>query len=164
MKDRNRILTIGTFDMLHASHVKLFDRCKRIGDLSIGVNSDEFVRTYKGIIPYDNQRVRREKVSQHSSRTYLHHGETPEFIDDWLRRDVFSTGRSFLAIGTDWARKDYMAQLDISVDWLDMRELSLLYVSFIKPESSTDRRRAVNYCGQCGGYNGIHQPDCPTCD
>jgi hypothetical protein len=55
-----------------------------------------------------------------------------------------------------------MAQLGITHDWLDIRELNLLYVSFIKPESSTDRRNAVNYCARCGGYNGIHQPDCVT--
>ena len=46
---RTVVFTNGCFDLLHAGHVKLLERAKRLGDvLIVGVNSDRSVRTLKG--------------------------------------------------------------------------------------------------------------------
>lgn len=52
------VYTSGTFDMLHANHIKLFEYCRALGDiLIVGVNTDELVESYKStpIIPFDER-------------------------------------------------------------------------------------------------------------
>ena len=43
-----RILTVGTFDLLHYGHIKLLKRARALGDyLIVGLSSDDFA-LYKG--------------------------------------------------------------------------------------------------------------------
>jgi rfaE bifunctional protein nucleotidyltransferase chain/domain len=37
------VLTTGTFNVIHAGHVQLFNFCKRYGKVWVGVNSDKYV-------------------------------------------------------------------------------------------------------------------------
>ncbi len=47
-RGRKIVFTNGTFDILHAGHVRYLQAAKRAGDiLSVGVNTDRSVRTYK---------------------------------------------------------------------------------------------------------------------
>jgi len=46
---RRVVFTNGCFDLLHAGHVKLLERARRLGDvLIVGINSDRSVRGLKG--------------------------------------------------------------------------------------------------------------------
>jgi len=48
------IITLGTFDLLHIGHLKLFKRCKKLSNednFIVGLNSDEFIQKYKGKRP-----------------------------------------------------------------------------------------------------------------
>ena len=48
-RGRRVVFTNGCFDLLHAGHVKLLERAKRLGDLLVvGLNSDRSVRGLKG--------------------------------------------------------------------------------------------------------------------
>ena len=52
------VYTSGTFDMLHANHIKMIEYARSLGDLLIvGVNTDELVASYKSepIIPFDER-------------------------------------------------------------------------------------------------------------
>ena len=41
-----KVITYGTFDVLHYGHVKLLERAKALGDeLIVGVTSDDYDRT-----------------------------------------------------------------------------------------------------------------------
>jgi glycerol-3-phosphate cytidylyltransferase-like family protein len=42
-----------------------------------------------------------------------------------------------VAIGSDWARKDYYKQMQFDQDWLDERNISLIYIPYTKGISST---------------------------
>ena len=57
-----KVLTIGTFDLLHAGHLAMLERAAEIGELTVGVNSDGFVNEYKGA-PYEPYDVRAGHVS-----------------------------------------------------------------------------------------------------
>jgi cytidyltransferase-like protein len=35
---RNRVITLGTFDLLHTGHLRLFKKCRQLGDYVIGFN------------------------------------------------------------------------------------------------------------------------------
>ena len=42
------VYTSGTFDMLHANHIKMIEYARALGDiLIVGVNTDELVASYK---------------------------------------------------------------------------------------------------------------------
>ena len=57
-----RILTMGTYDMLHAGHPKLFKKGMALGELVIGLNTDEFVKKFKGKAPIMSYKERKEMI------------------------------------------------------------------------------------------------------
>ncbi|MGC9070783.1 MAG: D-glycero-beta-D-manno-heptose 1-phosphate adenylyltransferase [Elusimicrobiales bacterium] len=43
------VFTNGCFDIIHAGHIKLFERCKKLGDIVVvGLNSDKSIKRLKG--------------------------------------------------------------------------------------------------------------------
>jgi glycerol-3-phosphate cytidylyltransferase-like family protein len=42
-----------------------------------------------------------------------------------------------IAIGTDWANKDYYGQMGFSQEWLDIRNIVMVYIPYTKDVSST---------------------------
>ena len=44
----------------------------------------------------------------------------------------------YILIGSDWAKKDYYAQMGFDQDWLDERGIGLIYVPYTKEISSTN--------------------------
>jgi glycerol-3-phosphate cytidylyltransferase-like family protein len=50
---------------------------------------------------------------------------------------------NFIVIGDDWARKDYYAQMQFTQDWLDKREIGLIYVPYTAGVSTTALKRRI---------------------
>jgi bifunctional ADP-heptose synthase (sugar kinase/adenylyltransferase) len=50
-----------------------------------------------------------------------------------------------LTVGSDWARKDYLSQIDVTQDWLDERHIILAYIPYVQtlPISSSEIKRRV---------------------
>lgn len=131
-----KVLSMGTFDTIHAGHVGLFRQCRRLagnGWVVIAVNSDEFVARYKGtppLVPYESRAAviaalrTVDRVLMNAS-----HDEQATLIE--------SVAPDLLVIGQDWALKDYMGQLGISQQWLDDRNIQLCYVPRTGDWSST---------------------------
>lgn len=131
------VLTIGTFDVLHFGHVAFLRQCARLGtDLVAGVNTDRFVTCFKPA-PVMNQAERVHALRQLRFAARLNDGPGRDLIDE-VRPDV-------LAIGSDWARKDYLAQIGVDQDWLDERKVILAYVPYVQdmPISTTEIRRRI---------------------
>lgn len=93
------VLTNGCFDLLHAGHVKVLERAKRLGDLLIvALNSDASVRRLKGRArPLIGQRDRALMLAALESVTYvtIFSEDTPRRVIQRLRPDV-------LVKGADW--------------------------------------------------------------
>lgn len=132
-----KVLTMGSFDMLHPGHLGLFDWCKRIagdGELIVTVNTDEFITRFKTKPRYTTQeRASMVRALKGVDRVEVNTGlDQPSLILS-LRPDL-------LVIGSDWARKDYLSQLQISQDWLDEHGIGLAYVPRTGTWSSTELR------------------------
>jgi glycerol-3-phosphate cytidylyltransferase-like family protein len=56
-------------------------------------------------------------------------------VDD-LRPDI-------IAVGSDWARKDYYKQMGFDQDWLDERNIKLLYIPYTQGISTTELKRRL---------------------
>ena len=50
---------------------------------------------------------------------------------------VFKKRLVIIAIGTDWASKDYYGQMGFSQEWLDIRNIVMVYIPYTKDVSST---------------------------
>lgn len=49
----------------------------------------------------------------------------------------------YLVIGSDWALRDYYAQMGFTQDWLDDRAISLVYVPYTRGVSTTEIRGRI---------------------
>ena len=96
---RRVVFTNGCFDLLHAGHVTLLERARRLGDLLIvGLNSDRSVRMLKGSTrPIVNQRDRARLVAALECVDYvmIFNEPTPQQAVERLQPDV-------LVKGADW--------------------------------------------------------------
>lgn len=96
-----KVITYGTFDLLHKGHIKLLERAKQLGDyLIVAVSSDEF-NERKGKKAYHSFEDRRLIVS---SIKYVDE-VIPE--NDWLQKveDVQKYNIDIFVMGDDWKGK-----------------------------------------------------------
>lgn len=93
-----KIITYGTFDLLHWGHINLLQRAKRLGDhLTVGLSTDEF-----------NKEKNKESVFSYNERLKLLQGITyvdnviPEF--SWRQKvtDIQNYNIDIFVIGDDW--------------------------------------------------------------
>lgn len=133
------LLTLGTFDIPHAGHVNFLRQCEQFAEkVIVGVNTDEFVTTYKGHPPlYDYP----ERAGLISNLGYL---IVPN--PSAGRETIAMVEPDILAIGSDWSERDYFAQIDIDQTFLVERGISLVYIPYTPIISTTDIRKRVAQC------------------
>ena len=138
-----KVLTIGTFDLPHPGHVKFLERCKKLGDeLVVGVNQDEFVERYKGARPILNILERLAMVE--SYRVVDGVAMNPQnWIGDSVKELLLMAKPEILAIGSDWASKDYYSQIGVSQHDLDKMGIQLVYLPYTKGLSSSDIKKRL---------------------
>lgn len=111
IKNKTVVYTSGTFDMLHANHLKMIEYARSLGDiLIVGVNTDELVASYKSqpIIPFE-ERIALMKALKYPDivipQKSLNHKDKVKK----LHFDVF-------VVGDDWAGKyDYLEEQGVTV-------------------------------------------------
>lgn len=133
-----RVYTGGTFDLFHVGHLNLLKRCHEIagltGQVIVSLNTDEFVYKYKNkspVISYDDRKAILESCRYVDSVIENYGGE------DSKESIVLAHLIDVVAIGSDWARKDYYKQMNFTQDWLDEQNISLIYIPYTKSVSST---------------------------
>jgi len=103
-----KVITYGTFDMLHQGHINLLRRAKELGDwLIVGVTSDSFDRG-RGKLNVRNNVL--ERVESVKATGYVDEVIIEDYIgqkiDDIQKYDI-----DIFAIGSDWEGKfDYLKE------------------------------------------------------
>lgn len=97
-----KVLTYGTFDLLHYGHIRLLKRAKELGDyLIVALSTDEF-NLGKGKKSYYNYETRRELLESIKYVDMIIPEETWEQkIDDIKKYDI-----DVVVMGNDWAGSD----------------------------------------------------------
>lgn len=114
-----------------------------LGEVIVSLNTDEFIERYKGKPPIMSYQERYDLLTEFQSVEMVvpNWGEEncSETIDEILKRYPVD----IVAIGSDWARKDYYKQMGFTQDWLDERGISLIYIPYTKGISTTDLKRRL---------------------
>ena len=103
-----RILTYGTFDLLHYGHIRLLKRAKELGDyLIVALSTDEF-NEIKGKKAYHNYQTRKEMV------------EAIRYVDlvipekNWEQKinDIKEYKVDTIVMGSDWVDSEKFKNLE----------------------------------------------------
>ncbi len=93
-----RILTYGTYDLLHYGHIRMLKRAKEMGDyLIVAVSTDEFNKI-KGKKAYHSYSTRKEMLEAVRYVDLV----IPESHWDQKRKDVETYNVDVVTIGDDW--------------------------------------------------------------
>ena len=138
-----RVVTIGTFDILHRGHIELLAYLAKVAGepVTVGLNTDEFVQAYKGqppAVPYaDRETVLR--AFQYVGEVFPYTGPENRFLD-WA---TYELEPLVLGIGSDWHEKDYLGHLGVTWQQLGEQRVSILYVPRTTGQSSSAIRGAI---------------------
>lgn len=139
-----KIYTGGTFDLFHAGHVEFLRRCAELGSVTVSLNEDEFIENYKGKRPIISYREREAVLLG------------CRWVDDVVpnvggsdsRVSIGIVSPDLVVIGSDWARRDYYAQMQFDQDWLDERGIGLCYIPYTQGISSTAIKERLRFSGR----------------
>ena len=101
-----KVITYGTFDMLHYGHVRLLERAKALGDyLVVGITSDDYDKSRGKINVSQSLMERIEGVRATGLADKIIVEEYPgQKIDDIKQLDI-----DIFTVGSDWKGKfDYL--------------------------------------------------------
>jgi glycerol-3-phosphate cytidylyltransferase len=139
-----RVYTGGTFDLFHVGHLNLLKRCREIagwtGQVIVSLNTDEFIYKYKGknpVIQYEDRKAILESCKYVDS-VMENYGQ-----EDSKKSILLAQPIDVVAIGSDWARKDYYKQMNFDQDWLDSQRISLIYIPYTSGISSTQIKEKI---------------------
>ena len=97
-----RVFVNGTFDILHRGHIELLNYAKTLGDVCVGIDTDECVREKKGVgRPVHNQEDRKFFLENlRSVDEVIFFSSEPEFEEliKTMQPDV-------IIVGSDWREK-----------------------------------------------------------
>lgn len=137
-----RVLTYGTFDLLHYGHIRLLKRAKELGDyLIVALSTDEF-NAIKGKKAYHNYETRKKML------------EAIRYVDlvipenNWEQKidDVKKYFVDVVVMGSDWAGSD---KFDYLKDYCE-----LIYLDRTEGVSTTKIKKDL---GLQEAINGIDQ-------
>lgn len=137
------VISLGTFDLVHRGHLKLFKRCRELagsGKVIIGLNTDEFVTKYKGKPPIMTYQERYD--------TIMETGLVDQIIPNGqetgdARQIIKDSGADLIVVGSDWARKDYVGQIGVNWDWLDRQDIGICFIKYTPGVSTTELKRRI---------------------
>lgn len=138
-----RILTYGTFDLLHYGHIRLLKRAKSLGDyLIVAVSTDEF-NAIKGKKAYHNYETRKEMLESVRYVDLV----IPE--DNWEQKikDVQDYKVDVVVMGSDWAGSD---KFDYLKEYCEV-----VYLDRTEGVSTTKIKKELNLQEPINGKNQI---------
>lgn len=111
-----KVITYGTFDLLHYGHINLLRRAKSLGDyLIVGLSTDEFNNTKKNKESYFDYENRKSLLDAVRYVDLV----IPE--ENWEQKisDIQKYNIDVFVIGDDWKGKfDYLKDIGVEVVYL----------------------------------------------
>lgn len=132
------VLTVGTFDTPHMGHSKFLYMASKLGDLVVGLNTDDYVEKYKGKRSVFSFEERRNIIL-----TLPFVSAVASNSQDDLKPLILDFAPDFLCIGSDWGMK-YYDQAKVTQEWLDTNGVTFIMLPYTNEISSTMLRTRIN--------------------
>jgi phosphoenolpyruvate phosphomutase len=115
-----RALCLGSFDVLHYGHIQFLNHVARLGEVVIGLGTDEYQAGYKRapILTYDERS---------SALKALGYKIVPRATVS-IVPVVNEVGPHYLVAGSDWIDKPFLELSGITVTYLEQNEITLVFV------------------------------------
>jgi glycerol-3-phosphate cytidylyltransferase len=131
--------TGGTFDLFHAGHVQFLKKCSTYGRVVVALNTDEFVKEFKGKPPVMTFAERYEVL------------RACKYVDEVIanisgadsKPTITSVMPDIIIVGSDWEKKDYCKQMQFTQGWLDKQGIKLIYVPYTGSISTTEIKKRL---------------------
>ena len=141
-----RILTYGTFDLLHYGHIRLLKRAKELGDyLIVAVSTDEF-NDIKGKKAYHDYETRKKMLEAIRYVDLV----IPENAWEQKLDDVKTYKVDVVVMGSDWAGSD---KFDYLKDYCEV-----VYLDRTEGISTTKIKNDLGLQEPINGINQIPEP------
>jgi glycerol-3-phosphate cytidylyltransferase len=135
------LYTGGTFDLFHYGHTNFLRQCSKLADkIIVSLNTDEFIQEYKGKTPIMTYSEREQSLMDCK---YVH-TVVPNSGGADSKPAILEVNPDIIAIGTDWAKKDYYKQMQFTQEWLDDNDILLVYLAYTEGISTTEIKRRIN--------------------
>ena len=139
-----KVITYGTYDLLHYGHIRLLERAKELGDyLIIGVTADDFDKARGKINVQQSlmERIEAVKATGLADEIIVEEYEGQK-IDDIRKYDI-----DIFTVGSDWVGKfDYLKEY-CDVVYLDRTE------GISSSEIREEKRQLFNIFKNISAYN-----------
>ena len=129
------VYTLGTFDLLHVGHLALLEYCYTLGDVAVGVASDDVVNSYKPNVPIIPLVQRMEMLKALRCVSIVRPYYSLEYVSACkeLNPDIF-------IVGEDWGRGKH--NIDVET-YLKSKGKKIIKVNYSPLTSSTKIKQTV---------------------
>lgn len=126
----------GTFDLFHYGHARFLEQCSKRGKVIVAINTDDFCERYKRKpILSLGERLESVKSCKWVDDVVVNIGDE----DTGLTIDLVKDKKiSYIAHGDDWMGPALLSQLGITKEWLDSRDIKMMYIPYTKGISTSD--------------------------
>lgn len=125
-----RVLTYGTFDLLHYGHIRLIKRAKKLGDyLIVALSTDEF-NNIKGKKAYHNYKTRKKMLEAIRYVDLV----IPEENWEQKQKDIEEYKVDIVVMGDDWKDSDKFDYLKDKCELVFLKRTEGISTTKIKEE------------------------------
>jgi cytidyltransferase-like protein len=123
----------GTFDCLHVGHLALLDFAASLGEVWVGLNTDEFAERYKRRPVYSlEDRMRIIESLRQVDEVIVNEGGADS------KPAILECRPRFIVHGDDWTGQAYLEQLGIwDSSWLERHGIEIVYPPYTQGVSTT---------------------------
>ena len=134
------LYTGGTFDIFHFGHTNFLKQCSMIADeVVVALNTDEFIKEFKGKAPIMTYKERERSLLNCPFVDKV----VPNFSGADSKPTILSAKPTIVAIGDDWAHKDYYKQMQFTQTWLEEQQIVLVYVPYTREISTSEIKKRI---------------------
>jgi glycerol-3-phosphate cytidylyltransferase-like family protein len=108
-------------------------------EVIIGLNTDEFITEYKGSPPIMSYEERKAVLEGCKYVTKV----IPNVGGQDSKPAILNAEADIVAIGSDWAGRDYYKQMDFTQEWLDESGIVLIYLPYFQGVTTTEIKRRL---------------------
>jgi len=122
-------------------HLHLLEECAKLGNVTVGLNTDEFIERYKGQKPVMKYLERQPMLWKQQCVSQVLENTGCEDIKPLVEK----VNPDYIVVGSDWLSKDYLKQTGLTTEYLEKKRISLVFVPrWYKMSSSEIKERIKN--------------------